>query len=119
MCKAEYFDFTPSWTNFLDKAGQKYDCPMGWSGKYCKMIEIKLSIYFQRLEFTASESLEQMKKIKKIGKTLETIANNAVVIWLRFTLPVSFICVFRLTNLLVYFRSKQAISKALLGHKIG
>jgi len=34
VCKAEYFDFTPSWSNFIDAAGQKYDCPMGWSGEF-------------------------------------------------------------------------------------
>ena len=42
VCKAEYFDFTPSWSNFIDAAGQKYDCPMGWSGEYCEPFQDKV-----------------------------------------------------------------------------
>ena len=31
ICKAEYWDWTPSWENFINAAGQQYDCPDGWS----------------------------------------------------------------------------------------
>ena len=30
VCKADYFDFTPGWENFINAVGKMYDCPEGW-----------------------------------------------------------------------------------------